>query len=158
MPEESGIEEGTLAPGRFSVKTPKPKPPDPVPTHSPFHFAAWTTIENYNSQAGLRSSSRDQWTCDTGPARTNQGQPSEALSLHRGARRILPPPGPRARAPRPTRLSSRALPSPFSLSEPSCRRVRTSLLQPPGPVPSFHPATSRREKLIPYYFFAPYTL
>ena len=45
-----------------------------------------------------------------------------------------------------------------SLSEPSCRRVRTSLLQPPGPVPSFHPATSRREKLIPYYFFAPYTL
>ena len=115
MPEESGIEEGTLAPGRFSVKTPKPKPPDPVPTHSSFHFAAWTTIENYNSQAGLRSSSRDQWTCDTGPARTNQGQPSEALSLHRGARRILPPPGPRARAPRPARLSSRALPSPFSL-------------------------------------------
>ena len=45
-----------------------------------------------------------------------------------------------------------------SLSEPSCRRVRTSLLQPLGPIPSFHPATSRREKLIPYYFFAPYTL
>ena len=44
------------------------------------------------------------------------------------------------------------------LSEPSCRRVRTSLLQPPGPVPSFHPATSSREKLIQYHFFALYTL
>ena len=160
IPGKSGIEEGTLAQGHFSLKTPKPKPPYPVPTHLFFHLAAWTTIEDYNSQGGLRSSCRagtngrlihDQH----GLIRASLG---EALSPHHLAGLVLPPPGPSARAPRPARLSSRALPSPFSLSEPSCRRVRTSLLQPPGPVPSFQPATSSREKLITYHFLAPYTL
>lgn len=83
------------------------------------------------------------------------GTASPRLCLGNAARSSSPASRLSACATRPPRLPSCALPSLFSLSEPSFLCVRTSLLQSPG---HSHPPSLRRaaEKKITY-FLAPYT-
>lgn len=139
----------------FHLQNKNPMKTKPVPTHSSLHFAAWTTIGDYNSQRGLRSStgSEANGRLVHDRHRLIRARLDEALSPYRARGRFS-----RLPAPAHARPAQPAFPPRPPLSFLPFRTFLPPRLHLAAPACGAHsnlPACDLRRKKITY-FLAPY--